>query len=159
VRFGFGSTFSGGVPMRKDRRFFAGLVGVAAVVTYLIWTGISATMIYYVTPAELLAQVRDNPAMIGQGIKVSGNVVAGSYEQSGDELHHFFTVEDPSNPEVHLRVEFRYPLPDTFSEEAEVVMEGRYRADGIFEATEVLTKCGSRYEAMPEGMDYALSGK
>jgi cytochrome c-type biogenesis protein CcmE len=32
----------------------------------------------------------------------------------------------------------------------EVVMEGQMRQDGIFEATEVLTKCGSRYEAVPE---------
>jgi len=37
-------------------------------------------------------------------------------------------------------------------------MDGRYRGDGIFEASEVLTKCGSRYEAMPEEGDYATAG-
>jgi len=30
--------------------------------------------------------------------------------------------------------------------------EDRDQHDGVFEATTVLTKCGSRYEAMPEEM-------
>jgi len=141
--------------MNRDRRFFAGLVGVAAVVTYLVWTGISSTMMYYVTPSELYARVAANPELVNTGIRVSGNVVSGSYDQATGQLLHTFEVQDPDHPEVRLTVEFRHPLPDTFSDEAEVVMEGRYRADGIFEATEVLTKCGSRYEAMPEEGDYA----
>ena len=143
--------------MNRDRRFFAGLVGVAAVVTYLVWTGISSTMMYYVTPSELYARVAVNPELVNTGIRVSGNVVPGSYDQATGQLLHTFQVQDPSHPEVRLTVEFRHPLPDTFTDEAEVVMEGRYRADGIFEATEVLTKCGSRYEAMPEEGDYASS--
>lgn len=140
--------------MRRDRRFFAGLVGVAAVVSYLIYTGISDTMVYYLTPSELLTRIESTPEIRGQGVKVSGNLVPNSYAQSTDELLHTFVVEDPADPSVRLRVEFRHPLPDTFndSEEmlVEVVMQGRYRTDGVFEASEVFTKCGSRYEAMPE---------
>ena len=140
--------------MRKDRRFFAGLVGVAAVVSYLIYTGISDTMVYYLTPAELLARVEASPETRDQGVKVSGMLVPGSYGNSTDELLHTFVVEDPDDTSVRMTVEFRHPLPDTFDDsgevEVEVVMQGRYRPDEVFEATEVLTKCGSRYEAMPE---------
>jgi cytochrome c-type biogenesis protein CcmE len=32
------------------------------------------------------------------------------------------------------------------------VLEGRLREDGVFEATTLLTKCGSRYEAAPEDL-------
>ncbi|MDE3013573.1 MAG: cytochrome c maturation protein CcmE, partial [Gemmatimonadota bacterium] len=46
--------------------------------------------------------------------------------------------------------EYRAALPDTFTDKSEVVLEGRLRADGVFEATTLLTKCGSRYEASPE---------
>jgi cytochrome c-type biogenesis protein CcmE len=141
--------------MRRDRKFFAGLVGVAAVVTYLVWTGISSTMMYYVTPSELMARVEATPELVGQGIRVSGNVVPGTHEQATGELMHRFVVSDPDHPEFRLTVEFSHPLPDTFNDEAEVVMEGRYLGNGVFEATEVLTKCGSRYEAMPEEGDYA----
>lgn len=136
--------------MRRDRRFFIGLVGVAAVVSYLVWTGISSTMVYYLTPSELLARVEANPELYEQGVKVSGEVVPGSYSQTMGEIFHTFMVRDPDFPDVTMTVEFRHPLPDTFTDEAEVVMEGRFRLDGVFEATEVLTKCGSRYEAMPE---------
>lgn len=141
--------------MRKDRRFFAGLVGVAAVVTWLIWTGISETMVYYLTPTELMARADADPMLQERGVRVAGSVVAGSYRAASDELLHTFEVFDPAAPDVVLTVHFRHPIPDTFSDEVEVVMEGRYRGNGIFEATEVLTKCGSRYEAMPEEGDYA----
>ncbi len=140
--------------MRRDRRFFAGLVGVAAVVSYLIYTGISDTMVYYLTPTELLARVEASPETIDQGVKVSGMLVPGSHGHSTSELLHTFVVEDPDDASVRMNVEFRHPLPDTFNDsgevDVEVVMQGRYRADGVFLATEVLTKCGSRYEAMPE---------
>ena len=139
--------------MRRDRRFFAGLVGVGAVVTYLVWTGISETMVYYLTPAELLAQVEETPELRGQSVRISGMLTPGSYEKATDELLHMFVVEDPNDPSAKLEVEFRHPLPDTFTDswdmEVEVVMQGTYRADGVFEASEVLTKCASRYEAMP----------
>jgi cytochrome c-type biogenesis protein CcmE len=141
--------------MRRDRRFFAGLIGVTAVVTWLIWTGISDTMVYYLTPSELLARAETDELFQERGVKVSGNVVPGSRTSSTDELLHTFDVKDPDHPDVVITVHFRHPLPDTFNDEAEVVMDGRYRGDGIFEATEVLTKCGSRYEAMPEESDYA----
>jgi cytochrome c-type biogenesis protein CcmE len=143
--------------MRRDRRFFTGLVGVTAVVTWLIWTGISDTMVYYLTPSELLARADTDELFQERGVKVSGNVVAGSHSAANDELLHTFVVKDPDHPEVQITVHFRHPLPDTFNDEAEVVMEGRYQGNGVFEATEVLTKCGSRYEAMPEEGDYAAS--
>ena len=140
--------------MSRDRRFFAGLVGVAAVVSYLIYTGISDTMVYYLTPAELLTRIEASPETMEQGVKVNGMLVPGSYANSTEELLHTFLVEDPEDASVRLKVQFRHPLPDTFDDsgevDIEVVMQGRYRADGVFEATEVLTKCGSRYEAMPE---------
>ena len=140
--------------MRRDRRFFAGLVGVAAVVSYLIYTGVSDTMIYYLTPAELLARVEASPETRDQGVKVSGILVPGSHASSTGELLHTFVVEDPEDISIRMPVEFRHPIPDTFDDsgevDVEVVMQGRYRPDGVFEATEVLTKCGSRYEAMPE---------
>lgn len=142
--------------MNRDRRFFAGLVGVAAIVTWLIWTGITDTMVYYLTPTELLERMEEGEEQserMKRGVKVSGDVLPGSLVAHTDELKHQFVVVDPDNPDVQLIVHFRHPLPDTFTDEAEVVMEGRYLGDGVFEATEVLTKCGSRYEALPEDMD------
>ena len=136
--------------MKKHGRFMVGLVGVAAVVSYLIWTGVSETMIYYLTPVELMAKVEEDPTFHEVGVKVGGQVVSGTYARVEGELLHTFTVRDLADESVTFPVEYRDALPGTFTDEVEVVLEGRLRADGVFEATTLLTKCGSRYEAAPE---------
>ena len=138
--------------MKKNGRFMVGLVGVATVVTYLIWTGVSETMIYYLTPVELMQRVDADPTFHDVGVKVSGKVVSGSYRRVEGELLHVFTVRDLIDESVTFPAEFRDALPDTFTDDVEVVLEGRLRPDGVFEATTLLTKCGSRYEAAPEDL-------
>lgn len=137
----------------KNGRFMVGLVGVAAVVTYLIWTGVSETMVYYLTPVELLARVEADPSFAQVGVKVGAKVVPGTYRRAEGELRHLFVVRDVLDESVTFPVEYASALPDTFNDEAEVVLEGRFRSDGVFEATTLLTKCGSRYEAAPEDME------
>jgi len=136
----------------KNGRFYVGLVGVALVVSYLVWTGISDSMVYYLTPTELVAKVAEDPAFHTVGVKVSGKVVPGSYSRGEGELVHLFTVHDIEYPEVNFPVVHEGILPDTFTDDIEVVMDGRFGEDGVFQAQTVLTKCGSRYEASPENL-------
>ena len=125
---------------------------MALVVTYLVWTGVSDTMMYYFTPVEMIARVAEDPTFHDVGLKVSGRVEVGSWTRAEDELLHNFTVVDLTDESVSFPVEFRDKLPDTFNDTdvIDVVVEGLYREDGVFEATVVLAKCGSRYEATPE---------
>jgi cytochrome c-type biogenesis protein CcmE len=135
----------------KNGRFFVGLVGVAAVVAYLMWTGISDSMVYYLTPVELMERVESDPAFHDIGVKVSGRVVEGSWtREHGSTGAHAFVVTDLENPEVTFAVRYDDVVPDTFNDRAEVVVEGNYGTDGVFRAHTVLTKCGSRYEATKE---------
>ena len=136
----------------KNGRFYVGLVGGALVVSYLVWTGISDSMVYYLTPTELVAKVAEDPAFHTVGVKVSGKVVPGSYSRGEGELVHLFTVHDIEYPEVNFAVVHEGILPDTFTDDIEVVMDGRFGEDGVFQAQTVLTKCGSRYEASPENL-------
>lgn len=136
--------------MKKNGRFMVGLVGVAAVVTYLAWTGVSEAMVYYLTPVELMQRVEADPTFRDVGVRVSGAVVPGTYRLAESEHLHTFTVRDLTDESTTFTVEFREALPPTFSDEAEVVVEGRLREDGVFEATTLQTKCASRYEASPE---------
>lgn len=136
----------------KHGRFMVGLVGVAAVISYLVWTGVSSTMVYYLTPVELVERVEEDPSFRDLGVKVSGQVVPGSYERVEGQLLHRFVIHDLEDESVTFPVEWRDALPDTFTDEVEVVVEGRLNADGVFEATTLLTKCGSRYEAAPEDL-------
>lgn len=136
----------------KHGRFMVGLVGVAAVITYLVWTGVSSTMVYYLTPAELVERVEADPSFRDLGVKVSGQVVQGSYHRVEGELLHRFDIHDLEDESITFTVEWRDALPDTFTEDVEVVLEGRLNDAGTFEATTLLTKCGSRFEAAPEDL-------
>ena len=143
--------------MPKNGRFLMGLVGVALAVTYLIWTGVSETMVYYLTPTELMAKATADPTFHDVGVKVGARVVPGSYHKlEGGLPVHTFIVHDVEDEAVTFTVEYAGDLPDTFTDSPEMivdaVVEGRYREDGVFVATTVLTKCGSRYEATPEAL-------
>jgi cytochrome c-type biogenesis protein CcmE len=142
--------------MPKHGRFLVGLVGVALAVTYLIWTGVSKTMVYYLTPTELMAKATADPTFHDVGVKVGARVVPNSYHKADAGTPHTFVVHDVEDESVTFTVEYAGDLPDTFTDSPDMivdaVVEGRYREDGIFVATTVLTKCGSRYEATPEGL-------
>ncbi len=141
--------------MKQNGRFMVGLVGVAAVVTYLVWTGVNDTMMYYLTPSELVTRIEADPTFKEVGVKVSGRLLPESHEQV-DRLVHRFVVHDIEDESVQFTVEYRDVLPDTFTDApdmlVDVVLEGRFQENGIFLANSVLTKCGSRYEAAPEHM-------
>ena len=57
-----------------------------------------------------------------------------------------FTIKDKDGGAT-LPVDFAGIIPDTFVDDADVVVEGNRRADGIFAATTLLAKCPSKYES------------
>ncbi|MDT8369448.1 MAG: cytochrome c maturation protein CcmE [Longimicrobiales bacterium] len=140
--------------MGSNRRFMIGLVGVAAVVTWLVWTGVSDTMTYFLTPSEYVERLDADPSFRQVGVRIGAVLVPESYEQGAGELEHHFLVHDADDPSVTFPVRYVGVLPDTFNDApdmvTETVIEGRFDEDGVFDATVLLTKCGSRYEADPE---------
>ena len=133
-------------------QFVGSVVTIVLLVTYLIWSGVSESMVYYMTPAELIAQVEADPSFHQVGVRVSGRLKQGSWSRDMNELIHRFTVVDLDDESVSISVVYRDVLPDTFNDTGQVtvVIEGRYLENGIFDATVVMAKCGSRYEATPD---------
>lgn len=136
--------------MKKQRRFLVGGVMVAGLVGYLMVTGMQDSMVYYHTPTELLARSAADPGYADVGVKVGGRVMPGSVEFDQRSLDLRFIIVDIERPETTFAVHYQGPLPDTFQEGSDVVVEGKYSQAGGFEASTVLTKCGSRYEAGAE---------
>lgn len=125
---------------RQGWLFVLGMLAAAAVVA---WIAISSfdQQIYYYTVAEAAPQVEE----IGnRQFRLKGNVRPGSHlvrEGTLDD-HRFTLVEGTSS----LDVVYMGPMPDTFSDDAEVVALGRFNDNGVFVATEITAKCPSRYE-------------
>ena len=136
--------------MKKQRKFLVGGTVVAGLVGYLMFTGMQDSMVYYYTPVELVAQTTDDPSLREVPAKVGGRVVAGTVQFDQRNLDLRFEIVDIETGTTRFPVHYQGPLPDTFQEGRDVVVEGKFTAAGVFEATTVLTKCGSRYEAGAE---------
>lgn len=136
--------------MKKQSRFMAGALVLVGIVGYLAVTGMKDSMTYYYTPDELAAKVAADPTVRQLGAKVGGRVVPGSVQYDPRTLDLRFTIVDIASGRTTYPVAHNGPLPDTFEEGRDVVVEGRLAENGTFQATTVLTKCGSRYEAVEE---------
>jgi cytochrome c-type biogenesis protein CcmE len=136
--------------LKKQSKFMIGGVVVAATVGYLMVTGMSDSRLYYHTPTELVAKVAADPGYHQVGVKVGGRVAPGSVVFDSRSLDLRFDVLDIEDGTTTFPVDYQGPLPETFEEGADVVIEGRFSPEGVFHATTVLTKCGSRYEAGAE---------
>jgi cytochrome c-type biogenesis protein CcmE len=130
---------------RKRLKFVLLGLGVAATMVFLIIVAIAKPgggMAYYRTVGEYLAE----PAASGS-FRVNGKVLEGSIQRLPTGQDVFFTMHDTVNASQVLRVEYRGIIPDTFVDKADVVVEGRMRPDGVFEASTLLAKCPSKYES------------
>src|SRR5690606_11139188 len=113
-------------------------------------TGMKDSMVYYHTPAELVEKTQADPSYHDLGVKVGGRVLPGTVAFDQRSLDLRFDIVDIESGDTRFPVHYQGPLPDTFEEGVDVVVEGRFTSAGVFEASTVLTKCGSRYEAGAE---------
>jgi cytochrome c-type biogenesis protein CcmE len=78
--------------------------------------------------------------------RVNGKVAPGTIERAASGRQVRFTIQDKDGGAA-LPVDFTGVIPDTFVDEADVVVEGTRGPDGVFVATTLLAKCPSKYEA------------
>ena len=81
-------------------------------------------------------------------MRVSGNVRTGSIEHGVGRTDFVLEEQGKSLPVSYIGSD---PLPDTFVDKSQALVEGRPGADGSFVAEHVQAKCASKYEAAPGG--------
>jgi len=133
--------------MKAGTKFALGAVLIVGSVGYLMASGIRETGQFFLTPTELSRKVAADPSLYDLGLKVGARVVPGSVTKDVAAQTLRFRITDGS---ATYPVVFRGVPPDTFTDSVEVVVEGRLQRDGVIHATDVLAKCGSRYEAVPK---------
>ncbi len=132
--------------MNARVKFMVGGALILGTVGYLMASGIKDTGQYYLTPTELATKVRTDHSFYNVGLKIGARVVKGSIHRDVATQTITFRVSDG---QASYPVVYRGLAPDTFTDEADVVVEGRLQDDGTFHATTLLAKCGSRYENAP----------
>jgi cytochrome c-type biogenesis protein CcmE len=132
--------------MKPRTKFLIGGALVLGVAAYLATSSIERTGVYYLTPTELTARVKQDPSFVNAGVKVGARVVPGTIERDPGGRQYEFKVTDGART---IPVVYKGIAPDTFTDSVDVVVSGRMGADGTFQATELLAKCASRYENAP----------
>lgn len=126
---------------KKRLRFTVGFAVVVAAITYFAVAGFQEGKAYYRTLDEL---EQLGPGAHGERLRVAGIVKPGTIERHGKDLE--FVLQQDA---LTLVVAYTgsAPVPDTFKDGAEAVVEGQRRPDGTFEADHIQAKCASKYEA------------
>ena len=131
--------------MQKRAKFGVGIGIILVSMGCLAWIGYGESKTYYHTIAEL-------QDLKGEALKhrmrVGGTVAAGSIRRLTGRVDFVLDGEGKQLPVSYIGND---PLPDTFKDQAQALVEGRPATDGRFIAEHVQAKCASKYEAAPGG--------
>jgi len=138
--------------MKGWKAIVSGLVIAGAAVFLLADTLFATDALTYFHPVdEVLAEPGE---FVDKRIRIGGHVVKGTIAQRPGTLDYHFRVqpipEMAKRPEMvgeSMPVMFTGIVPDTFEDDAEVIVTGRLAANGTFEGQELVAKCPSKYEA------------
>ena len=129
--------------MTRRRKLVLGAGVIVLALGALILTGVRQSVVYFVTPSELMAEDRT----AGKSYRLGGMVVQGSLTQNvaAHEQRFMLTDGKASVPVYHRGIP-----PDLFGEGRGAVVEGRLGADGTFHASSIMAKHSEEYRA-PDG--------
>jgi cytochrome c-type biogenesis protein CcmE len=131
--------------LKAQKKFLVGSAIIAATLLALAYVGYTQSKTYYHTISELSTLPAPG---LHQRMRVSGNVRPGSIEHRDGRID--FVLEEQGKA-LAVRYIGADPLPDTFKDGAQALVEGRLQPEGGFLAEQVQAKCASKYEASPTG--------
>lgn len=129
--------------MNKHGKFAIASTLILGTLGWLGWVGVSESKTYYHTVQELNSL---EGSAARHRIRVGGDVQAGSIKRLPGRVD--FVIEQEGHT-LNVSYVGRDPLPDTFVDGAQALVEGRKMPDGHFVAEQVQAKCASKYEAAP----------
>ena len=121
-------------------KYVIGLAFILLGLGIILATSLPKSMQYYVTVDELM---KDQNKYKGKELKVAGKVKKGTLLKEDSTLTWDFQIYNQNDI---IAVHYQGAMPDTFKEEADVVITGTVQPSGEISATHVLAKCASRYE-------------
>jgi cytochrome c-type biogenesis protein CcmE len=125
--------------MTRHAKFLVGGLVILAALGYLVYAGVSQSVVYFVTPSELSAA-----PVAGKAYRLGGMVKPGTVKWNPQSLDLSFTLSDgrASVPVTH-----KGTPPDLFAEGRGAVVEGTWAADGYFRAGLIMAKHSEEYKA------------
>jgi cytochrome c-type biogenesis protein CcmE len=123
-------------------RLIVCLAIVAAALGWVTVRGLSGSLVYYLTPTDVL----NHRADVGQLVRLGGYVVPGSVGHAGSTLT--FTITDGTQT---MPVVSTGAVPELFKAGQGVVLEGAMATDGRFHSDTLLIKHDGDYRPPEAG--------
>jgi cytochrome c-type biogenesis protein CcmE len=118
-----------------------GAVLIGGSMAYFVYQAMQSSWAYYYSVDDFAAH---RSVVENHSLRIAGRVRKGSVERDLQKMHLTFTL---AGAETALPVSYEGVVPDNFTEDAEVVVEGHLAPGGIFRANKLMTKCESKYRA------------
>ena len=129
--------------MKAKTKFGIGIAIIVVTLSALGYIGAKESKTYYHTVSELSTL---SSTQMHQRIRVGGDVAAGSIKHMPGRIDFVIKEENKTLPVSYVGAD---PLPDTFKDGAQCLVEGHAMPDGRFVAEQVQAKCASKYEVAP----------
>lgn len=134
------------------------LLAMVAGIVCLIMFGINSGAVYSMKVDELMSA---GDKHVGRKVRVEGELVPGTLTKRDKPCEYRFTIHGPEH-----KVDVHYPqcvVADSFVDVpqggVEVTVEGKLDASGKFEASLVMAKCTSKYDAEKHEMKDGTPGQ
>ena len=137
--------------MKTRAKFGVGITVILFSLVFLAWLGYGESKTYYHTIAELQTL---KGADLTHRMRLGGTVQPGTIRRLSGRIDFVLQGEGKTLPVSYVGSD---PLPDTFVDNSQALVEGRPAPDGRFVAEHVQAKCASKYEAAPGGKGGATS--
>ncbi len=126
-------------------KLLVGLMAIVGALGFFAFQAFEGATVYYYTVAEMK---EIGPTPENRTVRVSGKLAADSFHRAeGSTLAEF----DLTDGGAILAAAHEGVLPDLFfNDHSEIILEGRYHADGVFVSENVIVKCPSKYIAEEE---------
>ena len=127
-----------------QRKLYIAVAMLALAVGFFAFSAFQETTVYYLTVGEIAR----SDIEVGKTIRVSGKLLPDSFQREGEGvLAHFTLTED----DYTLNADYNGMVPELFfNEHSEIVLQGQYGEDGVFQSQMVIVKCPSKYVALSE---------
>jgi cytochrome c-type biogenesis protein CcmE len=129
--------------MSRRAKVLVGGGVIVAALAYLIYSGVTQSVVYFVTPSELMAAPVD-----GKAYRLGGMVQMGTVRWEPRTLDLSFALSDGR---ATIPVHHKGTAPDLFGEGRGAVVEGTWTPEGYFKASLIMAKHSEEYTAPHDG--------
>lgn len=129
---------------KRARMRLLGVTAIILIVIGAILYGTRSSAAAYQT----VTQIAKGEVEVGDRVKVGGAVVTGSWNKESNPMR--FTIReenDNAGTGATLKVMYSGTAPNTFGDGVVAIVTGTLEKGGVVNASEMITKCPSKYES------------